>query len=226
MIERGFDFGDLRVDEILVPRLDVVAVEIDTPVRRALDIAVAAGHRRLLVHEGDLDAVVGVVRIRDLAAAVAEQDPRTVEELTRPVLIVPETKRVIDLLREMQSTGRHLATVVDEHGGTAGLVTIEDVAEELVGQVADEGEQPPVLYRSLADGRWEVDARLDVDDLEELLGIELQQGSWHTVGGLVMHLAGRVPSPGDAFPIDGHEMRVTQATTRRVQKLVITQTGK
>jgi CBS domain containing-hemolysin-like protein len=127
LIEKGFELGDIDVEEIIVPRLDIVSVAVATPVREALDVAVAAGHRRLPVHEGDLDTVVGAVHLRDLAAAVAKGFGGRVDDYTKPVLIVPEGKRVIDLLREMQATGRHLAIVIDEHGGTSGMATIEDV---------------------------------------------------------------------------------------------------
>jgi CBS domain containing-hemolysin-like protein len=225
LIERGFDFGDLTVDQILVPRPDIVSVERRTPVGEALDIAVTAGHRRIPVHKGDIDAVVGVVRLRDLAAAVADDPERVVDELTVPVLTVPESKRVVELLREMQSAALHLAMVVDEHGGIAGLVTIEDAVEELVGKVADEGEPRRPLHRRIGPGRWEVDARLDVDDFESLLGEELDRGPWRTVGGLLLHLTGKVPQRGDVLHVGGYTIRVSEATPRRLKKVVVERTA-
>lgn len=220
-IERGFALGDLGVGEIIVPRLDIVSVTVDTPVPEALEVAVAAGHRRLPVHKGDLDAVVGVVRLRELVAAVASGSVQTVAEFTQPALTVPETKRVIELLREMQATGQHMAIVVDEHGGTSGLVTIEDVVEELVGQVADEGEPRREQFQKIGPARWEIDARADVDDLAELLGVDLPHGDWHTVGGLIMHLAGRIPASGETVEVSGHLVYITEATVRRVQRVII-----
>jgi CBS domain containing-hemolysin-like protein len=224
LIERGFELGDLDVGEIIVPRLDVVAVAVETPVSEALDIAVAAGHRRLPVHEGDLDSVVGVVGLRDLAAAVSEGSVAVAGDLAKSVPIVPETKRVMELLREMQVRGRHLAVVIDEHGGTSGIVTIEDVVEELVGQVADEGEVRRPSFKRLAPGKWEVDTRTDVADIEDLIGRDLPQGDWHTVAGLVIHLAGRIPVAGDVVEIEDHTILVTEATARRVQRVVIERT--
>lgn len=221
LIERGFEFGDLAVEEIVVPRTDIVSVDAATPVREALDVAVAAGHRRVVVHEGSLDSVVGAVRLRDLAAAVADGSGDVVRDLLRPVLTAPESKRVIDLLREMQHAGNHIAVVIDEHGGTTGMVTIEDLVEELVGQVSDEGEVRRPPFEELEPGVWEVDTRADVDELEKLLGVELPRGEWHTVGGLVLDLAGRVPMPGETLEASGHEIEVAEATARRVQRVTV-----
>ena len=210
LIERGFRFGDTVVGDIFVPRLDVVAVQRDTPVREALDVIVAAGHRRLPVHEGDLDSVVGVVHLRDLVAAVSDGAAVSVGELLGPVLIVPETNPVVDVLDEMQSTGRHIAMVIDEHGGTSGLVTIEDVVEELVGRVADEGARRPVRLRKLSPGRWEADGRCETRDLAQLVEIELPEGPYRTIGGLLMHLADRVPEEGEEFNVAGHTIRIDE----------------
>lgn len=221
LIERGLDFGDLTVDEILVPRPDIVSVDRTTSVEDALGVAVNAGHRRLPVHEGSVDAVIGVVRLRELAAAVAAGVTTAVEELAVPVLAVPESKRVAELLREMQHAAVHLAMVVDEHGGTAGLVTIEDAVEELVGRVADEDEPPRKPYRRLGPARWELDARMEVDDFEALLGVRLEPGPWRTVGGLVLHAAGSVPVPGERLDFAGFTIEVSEATPVRVQRLVV-----
>ncbi len=221
LIEKGFELGDLAAGEIIVPRVDIASVAADTPIREALDLAVAAGHRRLPVHQGDLDTVVGVVRIRDLASAVAAGSTQSVDELTRPVLTVPETKRVIELLREMQATGQHLAIVIDEHGGTSGLVTIEDVVEELMGPVADEGKARRESFRQVGPSRWEVDTRTGVDDLQRFLGVDLPRGDWHTVGGLVMHLAGRVPIAGERVEVADHTIHITDSTARRVRRVIV-----
>lgn len=217
LMERAFRVGDQRVDEILVPRTDVVSVSSDTPVREALDLAVASGHRRLPVHSGDADQMSGVVRLRDLARHLSEGRNEPVGDLAREVLVVPESKRVLELLREMQRSGRHFAVAVDEHGGTAGIVTIEDVVEELVGEVADEDEDrlPPI--QEISTGYWRVDARVSVVELEQSLGVDLPEGDWNTVGGLVLGLFGRIPRAGESTEAAGHTLTVTAATRRRVR---------
>ncbi len=225
LMERAFRVGDQRVDEILVPRIDVVSVSADTPASRALDIAIESGHRRLPVHHGDPDDMTGVVRLRDLARHLAEGRDDAVGELARDVLVVPETKRVLELLREMQRSGRHFAVAVDEHGGTAGIVTIEDVVEELVGEVADEGEERRVEMEEIAPGRWRVDARVPVVELEAALGIELPDGDWNTTGGLVLGLIGRIPRAGETVEVAGQVVTVTAASRRRVQQIQIEPSG-
>ena len=216
LMERAFRVGDQRVNEILVPRVDVISVSASTSARQALDVSVKSGHRRLPVHHGDPDQMTGIVRLRDLARHVAEGLDSPVGELALEVLVVPESKRVLELLREMQRSGRHFAVAVDEHGGTAGIVTIEDVVEELVGDVADEGEDRPLPIEEIADGRWRVDARLPVGELEAVLGTELPEGDWNTVGGLVLGLVGRIPRPGEQAQVPGHRLVVTAASRRRV----------
>jgi len=223
LMERAFRVGDQRVDEILVPRTDVVSVSTDTPVQEALDLAVASGHRRLPVHGGDRDQISGVVRLRDLARHLSEGRNEPVGRLARDVLVVPESKRVLELLREMQRSGRHFAVAVDEHGGTAGIVTIEDVVEELVGEVADEDEDRRAPIQELSPGRWRVDARVSVLDLQQALGVDLPEGDWNTVGGLVLGLFGRIPRAGESTEVVGHTLTVTAASRRRVRLVEVKQ---
>ncbi len=216
LMERAFRVGDQRVDEILVPRTDVISVSSDTLARQALDIAIESGHRRIPVHHGDPDDMTGVVRLRDLARHLAAGLDEPVGRLAREMLVVPESKRVIELLREMQRSGRHVAVAVDEHGGTAGIVTIEDVVEELAGDVADEGEERSEPIEQIAEGRWRVDARAPVIDLEAALGSELPEGDWNTVGGLVLGLIGKIPRAGETVEVAGYRLAVTAASRRRV----------
>lgn len=221
LMERAFRVGDQRVDEILVPRIDVISVSADTPASRALGIAIEAGHRRLPVHAGNPDEMSGVVRMRDLARHLAEGNDDPVGQLARDVLVVPESKRVLELLREMQRSGLHFAVAVDEYGGTAGIVTIEDVVEELVGEVADEGEDRPTTIQEIGPDRWRVDARVPVADLEAVLGEGLPEGDWNTVGGLVLGLIGRIPLVGETAEVAGQVLTVTAASRRRVLRVEI-----
>jgi CBS domain containing-hemolysin-like protein len=226
LMERAFELGDLRVDAIRVPRTDIVAVDADTSVRDALEAAIQFGHRRLPVYTDTLDRIVGVVRMRDLAEIVTEQGDRPVGDVSGPIHVVPESKRVIDLLREMQRAGVHLAVAVDEHGGTAGIVTIEDVVARLVGDIANEGEPQIRAIRPAGPNRWEVDASVDVDEVERALQVDLPEGDWHTVGGMVMGVTGRIPSEGETIEIGSTRVRVLDASERRINLVeVISQSG-
>lgn len=219
LIERAFRIGDLRTDDVMVPRTEIVSVADESTVDAALEVAVESGHRRLPVHRGDLEEIVGVVRLRDLVGVPPERRTIEVGVLTEEPLVVPESKRVLDLLEDMQASGAHLAIVVDEYGGTAGLVTIEDIVEELIGSVSDDPSTADVV--ELPEGGWSVDGKLPVEDLEELLGVELPRGGWNTVGGLVMARAGRILSAGEAVEVAGHELRVMTVRGRRVARVAV-----
>ncbi len=221
LIERSFELGDTMVAEILVPRLEVVGVSAETPIADALEVAVASGHRRLPVFEGDLDNITGVVRLRQMAAAVTAGSTGPVGGIGNAPLVVPESKPVIELLREMQSAGLHIAVVVDEHGGTEGIVTIEDVVEQVMGRIADEGELPTPAIRHEG-GRLIVDAATDVDDLARQVGVDLPDGDFHTVGGLVLDAMGRIPTVGETVEIVGLSFRVLEATERRIERVEVT----
>jgi len=222
LIERSFTIGDTAVADITVPRPNVVALPIDTPLGEALDWALRSGHRRLPVYLGDLDGISGVVRLRDLAAAVSAGWPSTLAELQQPVLTVVEARKVRDVLRDMQASGHHLAVVIDEHGGTTGIVTVEDAVEQLVGDIADAGRSRARPVRQLGPGRWDVDASADVSELEEALAASFPEGRWRTVAGLVIGAAGHLPRVGDRVEVAGFTFRVTAATRRRVARVEVT----
>lgn len=222
LIERSFAIGDTPVSAIAVPRPDVIALPLDTPPERALERALRSGHRRLPVYRDDLDNITGVVQLRDLAAAEAAGWPSTLAELQHPVLIVAETRPVLDVLRDMQATGRHLAVLVDEHGGTAGIVTVEDAVEQLVGDIDEAGPTRAKPLRRLGPGRWDVDAAADLPLLEEALGASLPAGKWRTVAGMVIGAAGHLPRVGDRVEVPGFTFRVTAATRRRVIRVEVT----
>jgi CBS domain containing-hemolysin-like protein len=219
LIERAFRLGDRTAEEVMVPRTDIVAISADQTVDEAVALALRAGHRRLIVYEDDLDQIAGVIYLRDLVRAAGVTPPPLVKALTQPVLVVSEWKRVVELLRDMQAKGTHLAVVVDEFGGTAGMVTIEDIAEELLGAVADEGHVPPSLITRLGAGHWSIDGAVLVDELAELIGVDLPAGEWVTVAGLVMGLAGEVPNAGDQVETGGYRFRVDLIEQRRIKRV-------
>ena len=216
LIERAFRFGDRRADDIMVPRPDMVAVELASTVGEAVETALRAGHRRLPVFEETLDTIVGVVRLRDLITDREEGGVELSEVLLSP-LVVPESKRVSGLLEEMRTEENHMAIVVDEYGVTAGLVTIEDVAEELLGTLSEEGVPE---FERLSEGHWRVVGSLPVEDLERV-GMTIPEGDWNTAAGLMVGIAGRLLDVGDHVDIDGLRMTADSVTRRRITRISI-----
>lgn len=219
LIERAFRFGDRQVDDVMVPRPDIVGVSASLPAAEALRVALESGHRRLPVYGESPDDITGFVRLRDLVALPPEKGTLPVGRLAEAPMVVPESKRVLDLLTEMQSTGVHIAVVVDEYGGTAGLVTVEDIAEELLGSISEEPGGAMVV--ELAEGRWSVDGGLPVEDLADLLDIAEPEGEWNTAAGLVIGLLGRLPKIGDTVELDTARIRVSLVRGRRITRLEI-----
>ncbi len=224
LIERAFRVGDQRVSAVLVPRPEIVGVRVGSTMRDALDVALAAGHRRLPVYGDDLDDIRGVVVFRDIARALSDGDDGPIDPLVRPTLVVPESQRVLGVLRAMQENGRHLAIAVDEHGGTAGIVTIEDIAEELVGAIADEDQVTPPEIEAIGEDRWVVQGSTPLHEFEQAMDVEFDAEDVHTVAGLVLTLTGRVPRAGDAVELEGFRFRVVAATRRRVRVVEVTRT--
>jgi putative hemolysin len=223
LISSIIDFGDTIVREVMAPRPDVVAVEAHLPASEVLEVAMSAGLSRIPVYAGSLDDVVGIAYTRDVVRAVRDGgDDRSVSSFARPAHYVPETKRVAPLLREMQRDHFHLAVVVDEYGGTAGIVTLEDLLEELVGEITDEFDADDPMVEPLGDGGYRVSGRMAVDEVNELLGAELPVGDWDTVAGLFLHLSGHVPQEGEAVETDGYSLVAERVQRRRISLVRIT----
>ena len=220
LIERAFRLGDRQTDDIMVPRTEIIGVPAETTVAEAIDVALEAGHRRLPVFDDHLDNITGVVRLRDLAGVPVERQHLAVAHLATEPLVVPETKRVVDLLREMQSKANHFAIVVDEYGGVAGLATVEDIAEELMGSISAGAALSELV--AAGPGRWTAAGLLPVEDLAAALDIELPEGDWNTVGGLVVAELGRIPSVGDYLDIEGYHIRVIATRGRRINRVEVT----
>jgi magnesium and cobalt exporter, CNNM family len=221
LIDRAFELGDQRVDDIYVPRLDVVAVPNTLSVREALGIAISSGHRSIPIYEGDIDNIVGVVRLTDLARTGIDDPDQCVASLAVEPLVVPESRMVVDLLGDMQQRGVRFAVVVDEFGGTAGIVTIEDIAERLVGPISSAGGDMAPGIEQVDAGTWIAEGTTDTDDLERALGVSLPEGDWNTVAGLVIGLAGHIPSEGESVEIDGIRLTVLEMLARRVLSVEI-----
>jgi CBS domain containing-hemolysin-like protein len=219
MIHSVFELGDTIVREVMVPRTDIVFVERDKTLRQALSLALRSGFSRIPVIGENEDDVVGIAYLKDIASRITEhREGESVEKVSsvmRPATFVPESKPVDELLREMQTRQIHLAIVIDEYGGTAGLVTIEDILEEIVGEIADEydREQPPVEW--LGEGRARVTARLPVEELAELFGVRIDAEDVETVGGLLAQRLGRVPIAGSVATVAGLKLTADSLAGRR-----------
>jgi len=221
LIHSVFEFSDTIVREVMVPRPDMVVLASDATLELALETITQAGYSRIPVYEGDTDNIVGVLYAKDLLKRSATDGTTKAASLARAPLFVPEQKKLAELLREMQEQRVHIAIVIDEYGGTAGLVTIEDLVEEIVGEIVDEYDKEEPLVELLGAGVIRVDARMPIDEVNELLGAELPDDDWDTVGGLVYELTGRVPVPGEVVRFASIEFQTEQVTGRRIQKVVI-----
>lgn len=222
LIESVIEFSDTIVREVMVPRTDMTTVDRDVTVAEALEVTSKAGFSRVPVVGGGVDDIVGLVYVKDLIRVELDGGAAGgIDDLLRPTWFVPETKKVADMLEEMQSEKFHMAVAVDEYGGIAGLVTLEDLIEELVGEIVDEYDVEESLLERQVDGTLKVDARILIDELNDLAGISLPEGDWDTVGGLVFDLFGRVPKRGQECEVDGYTLRVDQVHGRRITKVTV-----
>jgi putative hemolysin len=225
MIHGVIGFEETLVREVMVPRVDISAVPVDVSLQRAIEIAVEDGHSRLPLYGESLDHIIGILYVKDMLKAISKgQQECPLRELARPPLEVPETKHLGDLFREFQTKKVHLAIVIDESGGTAGLVTIEDLIEEIVGEIHDEydkpGEEPGI--GQVSDHEWIVDARINLDDLEDELHLGLDSEEYDTLNGFILDQLGALPSVGSQVPIDGRaQLTVLSTTGRRADKVRI-----
>jgi len=219
MIEGIFDLGETNVREIMVPLVDVVAVPEEATVEEAVARIRESGHSRLPVYRERIDHVIGIVTALDVFQRGATEE--SVNALLRPAYYVPETKRIDELLRDMQRQRIQLAVVVDEYGGSEGIVSVEDIVEEIVGEIEDEHERPPSTLTSLPDGSYLVAARLGIDELNEALEWDVPKKDYETVGGLILSALGRIPRPGEQVILERYELSVVDADERRILKVKV-----
>ncbi|HTH70595.1 MAG TPA: hemolysin family protein [Candidatus Saccharimonadales bacterium] len=222
MLHSVFALGDKQVHEVMVPRTDIVAIDVNTPPQEVLESVVSAGHSRIPVYEGSSDQIIGVLYVKDLFRRLArgEKDV-TVRPFLRPAQFVPETKKVDELLREMQRAKVHIAIVVDEYGGTAGLVTIEDLVEEIVGEIRDEYDVERELVLPVSEHEAVMDARVPFSEVQETFGIDSPEGvdEFDTLGGFVTHELGRLPKVGETVKSNGVKFVVESIDGRRVGRV-------
>jgi putative hemolysin len=227
MISSIFEFGSTIAREVITPRPDIVAIEVNEPVEKLAQLMQDTGHSRIPVFEGSLDNMLGVVYAKELLKLVGACGPGvTLRDFLRPLLFIPETKKVNDLLHQMQAARTHIAVIVDEYGTTVGIITIEDLMEEIVGEIHDEFEKEEPAFHQLDKNIWEADARLTVSDANKQLGIDIPDGEYDTISGFVSSLLGKVPVVGDTVKYDDLSMSVERVHKRRIARVKIIKLAK
>ncbi|MBA2460409.1 MAG: HlyC/CorC family transporter [Actinobacteria bacterium] len=223
MLYKVFDFADKEVHEVMVPRPEVVALSADLPPEEALSALMSSPYTRYPVYRGSVDSIVGILHVRDLFGAMHDRGIAQVEleSLLRAAYIVPETKDLAALLAEFRKQNQHMAVVIDEYGAMQGIVTLEDLLEEIVGEIEDEYDLPDESVERLDDRRIRIDGTFPIDDFNEQFGTEIEVEDYHTMAGYVFGLLGRAPEVGDEMPTDGIVMRVVEVEGSRIQRLEV-----
>jgi magnesium and cobalt exporter, CNNM family len=223
MLYKVFDFADKEVSAVMVPRPEVVALSIDLPPEEALAAVIESPYTRYPVYRDSIDQVVGILHVRDLFSALNDRGLQAVrlDQILRPAHIVPETKDLAALLGEFRRTNQHMAIVVDEYGELEGIVTLEDLLEEIVGEIEDEFDIPDESVERLEDGRVRIHGTFPVDDFNEQFGRALPVEDYHTIGGFVFGLLGRQPEPGDEAAHDGCRFKVLEVEGSRIERVEV-----
>jgi magnesium and cobalt exporter, CNNM family len=223
LIHSIFEFGDTLVREVMVPRPDIVAASVDAGLPQILDLLLRHGYSRIPVYRGDLDDVEGVVYAKDVLRHLhAGKETVPIDKIMREPLFVPESKRVSELLREMQQRRIHIAIVLDEYGSLAGLVTIEDLLEEIVGEITDEYDREEVHLEPVDENTYRATGRVSIDEINDLLDVELPHDEWDTVAGLMYGLLGAVPTQGESVDFGDLTFTAEKVQGRRIAKVLIT----
>lgn len=224
MLQRTLRFNATIAKEVMTPRLDMTAISTEDGIEEAIQNCIQSGHARMPVYDGSLDNIIGVVHIRDLVRDLNYGESETIEldDLIEPILHIPESKNVDELLREMRENRMHMVIVIDEFGTTEGLITMEDVTEEIVGEILDGGEAEPI--ERIDENTALVRGEVIVDEVNEVLGIDLPEGEeFETIAGFVFNRAGRLVEEGEKISYNGLAIRVEQVDNTRIQKVRITQ---
>ncbi|MEE9150602.1 MAG: hemolysin family protein [Thermoplasmata archaeon] len=222
MIESVFEFGDTAASEVMTPRVDITCIDIESKLNEAVSFIVESGHSRILVYEENIDKIVGVLYSRDLLSLYKEGKLKSpIKDAMREAYFVPETKKLDDLLREFQEKKIQVAVVVDEYGGTAGLVTLEDVLEELVGEIADVHDMEEALIQMIEEKIAIVDAKAGIDEVNDVLGIKLPEEDFDSIGGLIFSRLDRIPEEGEGIRVDNTHLIVEKMEGNRILKVKV-----
>jgi CBS domain containing-hemolysin-like protein len=220
MIQSILTFRDTLAREIMVPRPDAVIISADTPIEELHRLVIQEGHSRFPVHDGSVDNIIGILHVKDLLAFWGEKH-LDLKDILRTPYFIPETKKISHLLKELRDKKSHMAIVIDEYGGTAGLVTIEDIIEEIVGEIRDEHDNEETLMVATDEGDLLVDARLEIEKLVEHFNLQVPKGNFESVGGFIISLLGRVPQPNETIIHSPLEMTIESADARKIRKVRI-----
>jgi len=217
MIQGIFSFRDTIAREIMIPRTDTVYAEAQTKLSEMIRIILESGHSRIPIYQDNIDNIVGTLHAKDLLRFWGTSD-MAVRDTMRPPYFIPETKKISEVLNDLRDNKSHMAIVIDEYGGTAGILTLEDIIEEIIGEIMDEYDSEQQLIVEHDDGSISVNARLDVDKLEDFLQVELPEGDFESVGGFIISLIGKVPEVNETVIYDGLEIVIEAATSRKIDR--------
>ncbi|MDQ7784985.1 MAG: hemolysin family protein [Desulfomonilaceae bacterium] len=223
MIDGIFELKETVAREIMIPRTHIVAVPANCGIEQVLHTVIESGHSRIPVYQDNLDQIIGILNAKDLLPLWLNGGGQfSVEKISRTPYFVPETKRINDLLKELRSMKSHLAVVVDEYGGTSGIVTIEDIIEEIIGEIRDEHDMEEDVFVPQEDGSVLVSARANLDDFEERFHVALPRGGYDTLGGFIIHLLGKVPVKGEELNFRGLCMKIKGGDQKRITRVLVT----
>ncbi|MCP4599842.1 MAG: HlyC/CorC family transporter [Proteobacteria bacterium] len=226
LLMSAVEFSEISVKEVMIPRTDIFGLDVTTPMARAVDAVIKSGHSRIPVFKSNLDAIIGLLHAKDLLGNLKTRGASTLSNIEtivrKPLMFAPETQKISDLLAKMRRRGKHMAIVVDEFGGTSGLITLEDIIEELVGDIRDEFDPYEAPVRRIDDETWIVDARLSIHDLKDATGIELpDSGDYESVGGFVVAENGIIPMTGTVVTTEQIQAKVLMSDDRHIERLEV-----
>ena len=220
MLQGILELRDTLAREIMVPRTEITGIRLDTPLDQIIDLISEKGHSRYPVFEEDVDHISGILHVKDLISLwKPDTQDMDLKALLRPCRFIPDNKHISDILRDFQNESFHMAIVTDEYGGTSGLLTIEDILEEIVGDIQDEYDKEETLIEQIDQQTFVVDARVDIEDLEEILQIDFPEGTYESVGGFIIHLVARVPGVGEVITFDNLEFVIEEADERKIERI-------
>ncbi|HXK44657.1 MAG TPA: hemolysin family protein [bacterium] len=217
MIHSIFELGDKMVSEVMIPRVNIVAVDVNATIKEILSLVAKEGYSRYPVYRGNFDAIEGIVYLKDIVARGFEREDLLAKDIMRKTYFVPETKKVNDLMKELQAQQIQMAIVVDEYGGTAGLVTMEDLVEEIVGEISDEYKHDTGDYQQLSDGSYLVKGSMEIEKANAYLDLDLPKGEFETVAGFIMEYLGKLPRKGEKFIYKGNIFNIHEAHEKTIK---------
>ncbi len=221
MVSRIIEFGDTTVKEIMVPRIDIICASLETPLDKVKELITKHGHSRIPIYKDNIDNIIGIIHAKDLLL-IESEEKIDLSKFVRKPYFIPESKKIDELLKEMKKEKIHLAVVVDEYGGTSGLVTMEDILEEIVGEIQDEYDMEEEKIKKIDDKNFRVSAHLSIEDLNEALGTNIPEKEFETIGGYIYDLVGSVPKEGESLESSGLKFLVEKVVGQRIKTVKVT----